>query len=77
MSYQSELTLNILCPGIRPYKCNQCEANFVDNRSLKTHALKIHGMKIQGGIDEAGKEEISNEGKSRIAFKTRPQDQPL
>ena len=38
--------------GIRPYKCDQCDADFVDNRSLKRHALKIHGMKIQGGIDE-------------------------
>ena len=36
--------------GIRPYKCKECDADFIDNRALKNHTLKIHGFETEGGI---------------------------
>ena len=36
--------------GIRPYKCKECDADFIDNRALKKHTLKVHGFETEGGI---------------------------
>ena len=36
--------------GIRPYKCKECDADFIDNRALKNHTLKVHGFETEGGI---------------------------
>jgi len=38
--------------GIRAYKCQNCKADFLDNRQLKDHNLKVHGLKIKGGISK-------------------------
>lgn len=38
--------------GVRPYKCNFCLDDFIDNRALKKHTIKVHGEETKGGISK-------------------------
>lgn len=39
-------------PGVRPYKCEQCDKSFTQRCSLESHMRKVHGVLHNYGYKE-------------------------
>jgi ovo len=58
--------LILITPGVRPYKCTQCDKSFTQRCSLESHLRKVHGQAHSYGYKERRSKVVLNHLKSEV-----------